>query len=257
MRIGINIPNDLMKRLEPLKPELNISQVCREALTAKAERHERMLARLSDHSTSAAVNRVWEYEKQFLAAIEFDWEMLGYEDAADWVRAASWDDWGDVLEDLDNLKERNLPHWQVIAPRVAGVKSFHDRDMELHRQMEQMREQHRTFDRWLYRNQEGIDLRAIEREYMTAWITYVKAVWDLRQQRLQEYLDWRLAQRSAPPEPEVPEYLFDDARSREGQRFQVVPHHSKLADGVDPLKLNHLINDPDLRKSFAGEDEAQ
>ena len=210
VRIGINIPNELMKRLEPLKPELNISQVCRDALTAKAESHERMLARLDDDGIKAAVNRIWEHEEEFLAAIEFDGENLGYEDAASWVKAASPDDWDYVLEDLDDLKERNLPYWRALPPpRVEGVKSFHDRDMELSRRMKQVREQHRDFDRWL-RRQGGIDHRTIEREYMTAWITYVKAVWELRQQRLQEYFDSRLAQRAAPPEPEVPEHMLAD-----------------------------------------------
>ena len=257
MRIGINVPNELMKRLEPLKPELNISQVCRDALIAKAEKHERMITRLDDDGTRAAVNRVWEHEKEFLAAIEFDWEMLGYEDAASWVRAASWDDWDYVLEDLDDLKERNWPHWKVMAPRIEGIKSFHDRDMELSRRMRQVSEQHRDFDRWLNRYRGGIDRQAIQQEYMTAWINHVKAVWELVRQRELEHLDRQLAERPAPPEPEVPEHLFGHARLQDNQPFQVVPHHSRLTDGVDPLKLNRLINDPDLRKSFAGEDEAQ
>lgn len=240
MRIGINIPNELVKRLEPLKPELNISQVCRDALTAKAEKYERMMAELNDSETSPVVDGVWEQEREFLTAIDFDWEMLGYEDAAAWVKAAGWDDWNYVLEELDYLKERNLPHWQVVTPRVAGVNSFHDRDMELRRRMEQARGHHRAFDRWLYRHQGGIDLRAIEREYTTAWITYVKAVWDMRQQRLQEYLDWRLAQRPALPEPDVPEHLLSDVQSQEEPPFQVVPHQAGYAPGIDPRRLNHL-----------------
>ena len=88
MRIGINIPNDLMRRLEPLKPELNISQVCREALEAKAVSHERMLARLDDGEIQEAIEMVWEQEKKFLAVIEVDWEVAGYEGAEAWTKAA-------------------------------------------------------------------------------------------------------------------------------------------------------------------------
>lgn len=214
VRIGINIPNELMKRLEPLKPELNISQVCREALTAKAEGYERMLSHLDDNDISAAVNRLLEHEEEFWAAIEFDGETLGREDAASWVKKASPEDWNDVLDDIDDLEERGLPHWKVIIPRVEGVKSFHDRYIELDHRMSQVRKQHRDFDRWLNRQHGGLDHQTIEREYMTAWITYVKAVWNLRQQRLQEYLDWRLAQRPAPLQPEVPEHLLGDAQSQ-------------------------------------------
>jgi len=210
MRIGINVPNELMKRLEPLKPELNISEVCREALINKVESYERMLSRLDDDGIRSAVNRVWEHEKEFLQAIEFDWEKLGYEDAANWVKAASWDDWDYVLEDLKDLEERNWPHWKVMPPWIEGIKSFHDRSVELSHRMEEVRKHDRNFDRWLYRSQGGIDYQAIEREYMTAWISYVRAVWDLRQQRLQKYLDWRLAQLSPRPEPKVPDYMLED-----------------------------------------------
>jgi hypothetical protein len=58
MRIGINIRNELMRRLEPLKPALNISQVCREALAAKAESYERMVAGLDDDGIRSAVGKV-------------------------------------------------------------------------------------------------------------------------------------------------------------------------------------------------------
>ena len=40
-RIGVNIPNELIKRLEPLKPEMNVSQICREAITRHLEAYER------------------------------------------------------------------------------------------------------------------------------------------------------------------------------------------------------------------------
>ena len=257
MRIGVNIPKELHQRLQPLKETINISQICREALEAKVEKYERMKARLDGDEFNAVVDRLGEREKEFLNAIDFDWELLGYEDAASWTKAASWDDWDYVLEDLAYLKERNLPHWQVMHPRIAGIKSFHDRDMEMSYRIGQVREQHRNFDRWINRYKGGIDRHAIEQEYMTAWIRHVKAVWELVRQRELEDLDRQLAQRPAPPEPEVPEHLFGDTRTPGQQGFRVVPHRSRLIGVVDPAKLNRLINDPDLGKSFEGEDEAQ
>ena len=145
MRIGINIPNELMRRLEPLKPELNISQVCRDALEAKAKSHEQMLARLNDDGIKSAVDQAWEQEKEFLAAIEFDWEMLGYEDAESWVKAASWDDWDDLMLDIEVYEERNRPAWDFVPPIIDGVKWFTNRRGELHDHMEQARKQNSRF----------------------------------------------------------------------------------------------------------------
>ena len=44
MRIGINIPNELHRRLEPLKQHINISQICREAIEERIGCYEKALA---------------------------------------------------------------------------------------------------------------------------------------------------------------------------------------------------------------------
>lgn len=257
MRIGVNIPNELMRRLEPLKPELNISQVCREALEAKAQNHEQMLARLEDETIQQAVSEVWEQEKELLAAIEFDWEMLGYEDAQAWVEAAGWDEWEDLRAQLDRDKELNWPEWDFIPPVIGGVKLFPNRTGELHQRMEEARKQNPRFYIWLLRRRNETDYKANQREYMTAWLKYTKAVWELIKQRELEHLERQLAQRAAPPEPEVPEHLFGDVQSRQEQPFQVVPHHAGYAPGVDPLKLNHLIGDLDVAEFLAERERPQ
>ena len=146
MRIGINIPNELMRRLEPLKPELNISQVCRDALAAKAGKYEQMKASLDDNEVNAAVTGLWEREKEFLAAVDFDWEMLGYKDAAAWVKSASWDNWDDLLEELHSCKERNWPECDIVPPCINGVKWVNDHERELYNRTEQLRKR----DRGLY-----------------------------------------------------------------------------------------------------------
>ena len=37
MRIGINVPDELLKELKQVRPEVNVSQVCREALANRVE----------------------------------------------------------------------------------------------------------------------------------------------------------------------------------------------------------------------------
>ena len=251
VRIGVNIPNELMQRLEPLKPELNISQVCREALAAKAEKHERMKAGLEDDEVEAVVDGLWEREKELLAATDLDWEMLGYQDAAAWTKAASWDDWEDILEELRVCQETNWPEWRIVPPTIDGVKWLTDRRGELRDCEERVRQHDRGLYLRLLRRLTETDMQADQREYMTAWISHVKAVWELVKKREIEHLERQLAQRAAPPEPEIPEHLFDDAQSPEEQPFQAVPHHAGYALGVDPLKLNHLSGDLDVAEFLA------
>lgn len=214
VRIGINIPNDLMKRLEPLKPELNISQVCREALVAKAESQEQMQARLENDAIGPALAGLLEQEKEFLTAIRFDGQGLGWEDAAAWVKAASDDNWNDFLEDIEWLDEHNRPHWEIRPLFIDGVKHFHHREMELRDRMKQARQENSGFDRWLHRRHGGIDYQTIEREYMTAWTAYVSAVWERYRQLLTEYREDLNKERSGAwrnrPTPEVPELLLSD-----------------------------------------------
>ena len=48
MRIGINIPNELHRRMEPLKETMNVSQLCRDAITNHLEKYETAIANLQD-----------------------------------------------------------------------------------------------------------------------------------------------------------------------------------------------------------------
>ena len=45
MRIGINIPNELHRRLEPLKQYINISQICRDAIEDRIKCYEKGFGR--------------------------------------------------------------------------------------------------------------------------------------------------------------------------------------------------------------------
>ena len=257
MRIGINIPDELMQRLEPLKPDLNISQVCREALVAKAEKYERMAASLRDEEINAAVDALSEREQALSDAVDLDWEMLGYEDAAAWTKAATWDDWDDLLAELHMYMETNWPEWKIIPPSIDGVKSIFDRRGELHMREQQIRETDRSLYLRLLKKLAQRDHEAINRQYMTAWLTHVKAVWELVTQRDLERLEHRWAQRGAPPTPEVPERMFDDSQSPNGSPFRVAAHEAELVDGVDPLKLNRIIDEPSVEGYQAVEDRGQ
>ena len=88
MRIGINLSNDLLKRIEPLKPTINVSQVCLDAIEVYATRYERAQEHVDADGTWSAADHFGEQEKGEVV----DWDELGYQDARDWVRAATLKD---------------------------------------------------------------------------------------------------------------------------------------------------------------------
>ena len=210
-RIGINIPNELMKRLEPLKPELNISQVCREALAAKAESHEQMIAELENEHIQSVVGAVWEQEREYWAVIEVNWEASGYEDAAAWVRAAKWEDWEHLHHRQDVIRNQERSSWDVPPPGLEGVKGFTERMGEF---WSRVRREDDDFLNWFYEEHGGIDYAVAQREYMTAWLSYTNAVWELICQKREEHQQkWRSDREKARrnrPEPEVPGHILAD-----------------------------------------------
>ena len=260
MRIGINIPDELMRRLEPLKPELNISQVCREALEAKAESYELMLRMMDDESTKTAVDLVWGQEQQHRQALEIDWEILGYEDAKSWANAATWEDWEYRNRRRDSVwmhGRRRKDASNAQATSLGEPKTFFDRERDL---MDYIVKQDPEFMEWFESDFGGfkqIDFPGGERKYSLAWLAYTDAVWELIKQRQLEHSQRMSAQRAAPPEPKVSERLFGDTRPQVEQSFQVVPHHSRLADGVDSLKLNRLIDQSDVQEILPNEEKSQ
>ena len=211
MRIGINIPNELMKRLEPLKPGLNISQVCREALEAKALCHERMLVQVASDDVTPSINRLWDHEKQFREVIAVNWEELGYGDAACWVKRAELRHWRHLHSSQNEHVERGDPRWLAWPPRIHGTKSFMDRRGEFDSRLDQQSDE---FLDWLYDEHGGIDYTAFEKEYEIAWMAYTDEVWKLFMRKREEYFQElhreRLAKLEGRPEPDVPDVLLKE-----------------------------------------------
>ena len=251
MRIGINVPNELLQRLEPLKPELNISQVCREALEAKASRYERMRERLDDPAVQQAMRRVWEREQEFRAIVTVDWEQLGYEDAVAWVQAATLQDWQDLHKRQEFLRRQGRPESAPIPPRLPDVKNFDDRLGEYPGWDTNQSEE---FIDWLHYENISLDVAAADREYRAAWMTYANAAWEHFRQMEKEYAAERsrLRQesiRNRPP-PAAPAHLLPEPElapepQPEKPPFRVIPNHSKLMPGVESMNLNQLAAELD------------
>ena len=216
MRIGINIPNDLHRRLEPLKQYVNVSQICREAIEDRIRCYERALASRSDEDTARAIERAWEKEQEMRAILEVNWGMSGYQDAEPWVQAAELKDWNYLHHRQGVIERQGRPRWEVAIPHLRGVMTFHERYSELQNRISRQDDQ---FLDWLYDEHGGIDIAAAEREYMSAWLVYTDSAWDLflemRGRYLEERRRGRLQGGSNRQRPTLPEHLLRELQAED------------------------------------------
>ena len=215
MRIGINIPNELHRRLKPLKQNINVSQICREAIEDRIRCYEKALAIGSNWNIVQVIERAWEEERNMRAIVEVDWGMLGCEDAESWVTVAQLNDWDYLHHRQVVIRRQERPRWEVPPPHLEGVKTFNERMAELD---DRIRQQDDQFFDWLYDEYGGIDRETAEREYMSAWLAYTDSAWDLFCKMRVKYLEERrlprLEAHQDGPDPTVPIKLLRELDAR-------------------------------------------
>ena len=190
MRIGLNVPDELLTRLEPLKPSINVSQICREAIEAYVDSYERASNRLEDDRTIEEAERIWAQEKSRTV----DWEELGYVDAKEWVERAELEDLENLFHNLGVAKRKNrepfIPFWRYIP----DTKDFGDR-----------RGEHAEW--FIGKLELGNPYTSAEREYTRAWLAYMTAVWQQVDQLRRTHARAMVGRRESRPQPEVPQHL--------------------------------------------------
>jgi hypothetical protein len=202
MRIGINLPDELIKTLEPIKAFTNISQICRQAIKDRVDAFQRADARArSDGMDEAAARLIAAHAHQIV-----DWEALALQDARLWVQLASLKDFDDLFHNL-RIKENKgrTDNWIPTNGFLAGTKTFVDRQYEN--------------QAWFYRQVEMDDalnhIQIAETLYTNSWLSYVTAVWQMvRDGIAAEAKDREEVAKNARLEPEVPDHL---RRYGEGQ----------------------------------------
>ncbi len=216
MRIGVNIPDELVRRLEPLKPELNVSEACREAITKRVETYEQAIANLDDERTNNVLqDTITDEIEHWSKTMDFDWERLGYEDAVSWVTSATWKDWDTRRSAQEFLEREGRPAWEIhrfLRGRGGNpTKTFDDRRWEFYEMRESFSDE--LLD-WLYYRGIETNWEAAERDYGRAWVAYLRAAWQLicerRDQHLEHLRQQRVEERRRRPEPSIPDHLFAD-----------------------------------------------
>ena len=215
MRLGISIPNELHRRLEPLKQYINVSQICREAIEERMGCYERALASRSDQDIVSAMEEAWKEELKMRDIVDVDWGRLGREDARLWVTAARLRDWNYLHHRQDIIEKQGRPRWDVPTPPVEGADAFDDRWFEL---QGRILEQDEHFHDWL-NERGGLDGGAAQREYMSVWLAYTDSAWNLIREKRKHHLEERSRQRLEAQEkdqdPTVPEELFREPDATE------------------------------------------
>jgi hypothetical protein len=129
MRIGINIPDDLDRRLGPFKSSINVSQLCKDAIAEYVSLRERAQEEAESDKVDKLASRLFEERKK----TRVDWELFGLQDARAWASSASGDEWDTLLDRIDCHEAQGKSPFdaRIPIPRVKGVKNYYDRQYEI------------------------------------------------------------------------------------------------------------------------------
>ena len=241
MRIGINVPNELLHRVKRIYPEVNVSQVCREALEYLANLAERTAAQAASDGVDYHVERLDKAVPKPL--VEPDWVAYALRDARDWVRNIRTEGWERFIVQLDALRKQGrdgldmVDIWSQSSSVYAdGVKGLRDR---LKENEEWFIEQYEAEAMTGISSHIDLHQKAIE-QYGRAWLGYISEVKRLLKKRRKEEYDQLMAERAdrrrSLPKPELP------ARIEDVQ--QAILNLSK----ADYTRLGHWLNELDWEK---------
>ncbi len=202
MRIGINVPDDLLKRMEPLKTVTNVSQICRDAIKTHVETYERALARAKEDGMDAIAERLG----NMLVPQEVDWELLGIEDAKMWVQLAKLEDFEYLLHRLEVLERQGRSPYEVPIPRVQGDKFFEERSYE----------HDEWFDSQIETDEDNNPFIEAKLVYQRGKLSYILAVWNMAKEIAKEKhkiksIASEKARREARNQIKVPDHLVNSS----------------------------------------------
>lgn len=208
--MGINVPDKLLKRVKSLDPDINISQVCREALEKFATAQELAVEWVARNG--AVLERTADLADDL--PVEPDWVGYALTDAEYWLLNVDPEDWDEFWQLYDQYKKegKDLLNAIIFAHRY-GSKDFSDRWHENWANWSGHRANRRHFD----------ELHAVaEKSYKGAWLAYMKEA--RRKQRehfAAEYHRVKVARDKANQaafDPQLPPQILDQPGYAAGSR---------------------------------------
>ena len=202
MRIGINVPNDLIKQVKAIDPDVNVSHICREALKSYVTNAGRVAERVvGDGMEDHALRLAQAYEYPIVAP---DWVGYALDDARDWVSMVEPKEWERFFSIYDHCKARG----DELTYLYGHIEPTRDGRCFFSRMQENM-----EWYEWEYDNGNEDAWGDARDEYGRTWLGYVEQVRQKQLQHIRDERDRLLAEREEVlrprPEPEVPPQLLN------------------------------------------------
>ena len=204
MRIGINVPDELLRRVKEIRPQVNVSQVCREALERYVEIAERAKAQAIDDHVDVNVDRLAQSVKAPM--IEPDWVAYALDDARDWIRTVTPENWKWFTCESDIFRRQGRDEAELVAgwSGSGDCKGFTNRLWDNGEWYDYQFEEH-------YVNGGPDPYNKAREEYSRAWLGYVHEARRMLENRYKEEYDRVMAERAeyrkSRPDPEPPQRL--------------------------------------------------
>ena len=207
MRVGMNVPDELLRRVKEIRPQVNVSQVCRQALERCVEIAEMAKAQaIADH-VDEDVDRLAQCVEAPM--IEPDWVAYALDDARDWVRTVKPEAWERFIYQIDFLRKQGRDEAEMVDiwSDIGGDKGLQ------HRMSANTAWFEYQFD-LQFESGGGPDPHHKAREeYSRAWLGYVHEVRRRLESHYKDEYDRVMAKRAehrkSLPDPELPPQLVD------------------------------------------------
>jgi hypothetical protein len=165
MRLGINIPNSLYKRMEPIKHMVNISQICRDSIEEWVNAYEQGLAQVKQDGIDEVVEQLKQAWKPYIV----DWEELGREDARIWAQKATTENFEHFAHNLRVGRGHGRTPGIWMAPHLPDTPFYGQRQVEHEKWFEQQFDENSDTNPYL----------TAREDYERGWTSYLIAILDL------------------------------------------------------------------------------
>lgn len=204
MRIGVNVPNDIIERFKPLKGTYNLSQIFREAITSYIDAYERAVKQANADDMK---NMAKKLAAKYMMKIILDWESIGRDDAKIWAQLASLEDFEGFFHNLEIHKKlgRGEPGPYLFPKNIPGAPRFENhiqendewfaRQIELEEsvnsskstRLSSAKEPPKNFNEWYATLEMDVSNNPYiqaKSDYIRGWVSYLTAVWQMVKDRI-------------------------------------------------------------------------
>ena len=206
MRIGINVPDEVLNRVKEIEPRVNISQVCREALEERVNELEKARTQATSDDIEEHVDRILKFGQG--PNVEPDWKSLAFDDARRWMDTVSPEAWEQYIYQSNFLRRKDRDEADMVdiwshLKEGGGLQHRLGENQEWFVQEYELQ----------FATGEEVDLHAKARRiYSRAWLDYVNVVRGKVEQHYkdeyQRIMKERQARRESDHDPEIPPQLI-------------------------------------------------